>query len=594
MVVALLVLMTVGLGSAVDNVTTDISKLTAAIEAADTKVGNAVAGIELGQYPPSAINSFKVAIATAQTVVNDEDATQEDVNQAVANLEAAEKKFDAAKITTIDKSALTAAIIEANTKVGNAVATDLGQYPQSAINEFNEAIATAQTVADDEDAIQEDVNRALTDLEAAEKKFDAAKGTDVPLEPLVTDLKETETGPSWINWSWVNPAGTDFSHLMIYINDTFVTNTSDSSISSYNATGLSDGVTYTISIRTVNISGSISSIPTIDSATTIKLPGIYNLSGTNITPTSITLIWEASNDTSRVEIHRNYMILGNASGAKSYVDGNLSSGTTYNYTLIPYNEDGLEGKALTVSLDTVSSHSSGGGGSSTGKKSSSSGSGGGASSSEDFKNIALKDTDSQYLRANANATYKFTNSENDIQSIGFYSLKNSGEVTSTIEVLNNRSKLVNSSPEGLVYQYINIWIGKSGFATSDNIKDSRIRFRVNNTWVRATGVAPTDIRLQRYNQMVWEVLPTALVSDTTDYAIFESQVLGFSPFAITAEKVLTSPANSDPEIEPVQETGVSTEQKQPEKSGIWTFFEALLMVEVVAVGYEYRKRRKKE
>jgi hypothetical protein len=102
LVVSSLVLMTVGLGSAVDNATVDMSKLTAAIEAADTKIGNTVADTDLGQYPQSAINAFKVAIATAQTIANDEDATQEDVNQAVINLEAAEKKFDEAKITTAD------------------------------------------------------------------------------------------------------------------------------------------------------------------------------------------------------------------------------------------------------------------------------------------------------------------------------------------------------------------------------------------------------------------------------------------------------------------------------------------------------------
>jgi NADH:ubiquinone oxidoreductase subunit 3 (subunit A) len=43
-----------------------------------------------------------------------------------------------------------------------------------------------------------------------------------------------------------------------------------------------------------------------------------------------------------------------------------------------------------------------------------------------------------------------------------------------------------------------------------------------------------------------------------------------------------------------QEAVVTIEQTQPEKSGIWTFLKALLMIEVLAVGYEYRKRRKKE
>jgi PGF-pre-PGF domain-containing protein len=52
----------------------------------------------------------------------------------------------------------------------------------------------------------------------------------------------------------------------------------------------------------------------------------------------------------------------------------------------------------------------------------------------------------------------------------FVFLKNSGQITSTIEVLNNRSKLVNSTPDGSIYIYVNIWVGKAGFATASNIK----------------------------------------------------------------------------------------------------------------------------
>ncbi len=107
------------------------------------------------------------------------------------------------------------------------------------------------------------------------------------------------------------------------------------------------------------------------------------------------------------------------------------------------------------------------------------------------------------------------------------------------------------------------------------------------------GVTPDDVRLQRYNGTAWEVLPTTLVSDTMDHTVFESQVPGFSPFAITAEKAFASPVNSDTDTKPAQAAVVSIEQTQPEKSGIWTFLKALFVVEVFAVGYEYRRRRKK-
>ncbi len=571
--------------------------LTTAIKAASAKAEAAVAGTDVGQYPQSAIDAFNKAIDTVQEVADDKTATQTEVDQAVTNLKAAQNKFDAAKITTINinKEALTTAIKAAKAKAENAVAgTDTDQYPQSAIDAFNEAIASAQEIADDATANEEEVAQAVTSLKKAETNFDAAKIKKVGLNSFyVTKLEEIDTGSDRINWNWVNPTDEDFSHVMIYMNGTFVTDTSsNTSIHSYNATGLSDGATYTISIRAVDISGNISSIWVNDSATTVQLPRIYSLSGTNITNTSITLIWEASNDTTRVQISRDGIILSNVSGFTSYVDGNLSNDTTYSYTLVPYDEDGLGGKSVSVNLATGSSNSSSGGGSSIIKTSSSNGGGGGGSSSDDFANIALKDADSEYLRANANVTYEFTKTGIDILSVRFYSLKNSGEISSTVELLKNMSKLVNGTPEGVVYEYVNIWVGKDGFATAANIEDSRVKFKVNSSWIQDMGIEPTDVRLQRYNGKAWEVLPTTILTEAADYVIFESQVPGFSHFAITAEKSFASPLNSDTVKELAQAAVVSIEQTLPGKNGIWTFIKAIALVEVLSIGFEYYRRKK--
>jgi PGF-pre-PGF domain-containing protein len=176
----------------------------------------------------------------------------------------------------------------------------------------------------------------------------------------------------------------------------------------------------------------------------------------------------------------------------------------------------LKGEAVSISLTTSSSSSSGGSsGGSSSSKSSGGGGGGGATSVEDLANVAMKDVNNQYLRINTNVTYEFTRPGNDILSVSFYSLKNSGEITSTIEGLNNRSKLVNTNPEGLVCKYINIWVGKAGFATSNNIKDARVKFKVNNSWMQEMGITTDDIKLQRYNGTAWEVLPTTLENNTT-------------------------------------------------------------------------------
>ena len=422
--------------------------------------------------------------------------------------------------------------------------------------------------------------------------------TDSVAPESITDLGENDVDSDWISWIWTNPNDADFSHVMIYIDGAFVTNTADSSVNSYNATGLSKGVTYTIGVRTVDTSGNINPILVNDSATAVKLPKISNLSGTNITKTSITLTWENSDDTSRVQITRNDMILGNLSGPACYVDSNLSSGRTYSYTLVPYGQDGLEGRAVSVDLRTKSGSSGGGSGGSSSKKGSSGGSGG-AASVEDFTNLAMKDVANAYLRMDSNVTYEFSREENPIRSVSLYSLKNSGQITSTIEVLNNRSKLVNSTPDGSIYKYVNIWVGKAGFATASNIKDAHVMFKVNSSWIQQMGLSPNDIKLQRYNGAAWEVLPTTMESSTDSYVIYKSQAPGFSLFAITAEKALAASSITDAEASISSEGSLSdhvltedpSQDQTSDESNVWILIAAILVIGAVTAGYVYLKRK---
>ena len=572
----------------------DKTELITAIAVAKIKLASAVSGTDFGQYPQASIDEFEVAIDVAQEVVDDADATQTDVYEALSDLEAAEDDFDASKVTSIDKSELTTAIAVAKIKTDTAVAgTDIGQYPQAAIDEFKAAIDKAQEVADDTGAIQAEVNKALTDLQSAEETFDSSKITNGGSNEFapVTNLQDSAVGSTWIRWTWTNPTDSRFSHVIVYIDGSFATMTSNNY---YELTGLVGGTTHSIGIKTVDIEGNVGSEMVVDSATTVNAnPEIITLTGVNITTTSITVVWESSNDTSSVIISRNNNILGTVNGSISYIDSRLEAGTTYNYTLVPYANYGFEGKAVTISLTTKSSSKSGGGGgsgSSSSKKSSSSGGGGGAGSVEDFSNLATKDVDTQYLKINENVSYEFSKEGNPVQSIRFYSLKNSGEKTSTIEVLNNRSKLVNSSPEGFVYNYVNIWVGKAGFATSANIKDASIQFKVNNSWLEDLDVSPAEVKLQRYNGTAWEVLPTTLNSSNVSYTVFEAKTPGFSPFAITAQKTYSSTINEGDQKDIAQAAEQPIRETKAERSTVWIY----IMVNVVAIlfafGYKYFRK----
>ena len=423
---------------------------------------------------------------------------------------------------------------------------------------------------------------------------------DTTAPETVTDLKEENVGSSWINWTWTKPSDADFSHVIIYADNQFVGNSSNGN---YNLTGLAEGTTHTLSIKTVDMSGNINSEWVNDSArttastgtTSTALPAISGLVGKNISSSSITLTWTNSLDVSTVTIYRNNINIGNFSGSTSYTDANLASSTSYNYTLVPYSKGGVAGKAVSVVLNTGSSSNSNSGssgsssgGSSASKSSSSGGGSGGAASTEDFSNIAVKDADSEYLSINANVTYEFSKEGNPIQSIRFYSLKNSGDITATVETLNNRSKSVNTTPEGLLYKYVNIWVGKAGFASADNIKDATVKFKVENSWIEEMGISPENVKLQRYDGTEWQVLPTTLESNTTSYTVFEAQTPGFSQFSITAEREIAPSVTDEAETTPVQ-TDVATET-QPEKTPGFGFSMTILIIGVVTLGYLKRKQ----
>lgn len=168
---------------------------------------------------------------------------------------------------------------------------------------------------------------------------------------------------------------------------------------------------------------------------------------------------------------------------------------------------------------------------------SSGGSGGGSGSSgEEYENIEVKDVVREQIVIDTETTYEFKEESNAIDTIIFTALKNSGEISATIEVLKGRSALVKSDPPGHVYQNMNIWVGKSGFATSNNIADVKVGFKVEKSWIEANNIVVSTIRLCRNHDDVWNPLPTKKISEDEKYIYFESNTPGFSPFSITGDK----------------------------------------------------------
>ncbi len=316
------------------------------------------------------------------------------------------------------------------------------------------------------------------------------------------------------------------------------------------------------------------------------------------TSSSVTLTWESSDDTDHVGIWKNEAFLANYSGLEMS-DTGLSSNKVYNYSLRPVDFAGNIGNWYNVSLatDSVSttvpsnSGSSGGGGG-----------GGGGSTGEEYENIDFKDVLSVYAGKDEIVDFDFESEKNDIDYVRYESLKNAGKISTTIEILNNTSSFANMSASGFIYRNINIWVGKTGYATEQNIKDPVIGFRVSKEWIEDNELDPATISLKRYQEDVWNSLETQQIDSDEEYLYFEAKTKGFSSFAITAEKTLTikedenadvdvtdintvpSPPsqeeNNKTEYGPIKENG-SEENSIPSVSGILTiiiFTMALIFV----------------
>jgi PGF-pre-PGF domain-containing protein len=270
-------------------------------------------------------------------------------------------------------------------------------------------------------------------------------------------------------------------------------------------------------------------------------PTISGLSNSR-TATSITLTWENSPDTDHVELWKNGALLTTISDPM-LTDSGLPAGTTHTYSLRAIDFVGNVGEWSNISITTSQIATTGSGGS---------GGGGGGSSGERADNILFKDVLSASAVKDTAIAFDFDSEMNDVQYIRFISLKNAGKITTTIEVLKNTSYLAASTAPGITYRNINIWVGKTGYATESNIMDPVIGFRVNRTWVLENSIDSYTISLNRYSGGSWEELTTEQTGSDEDYIYFEAKTPGFSPFAITGKQLALAMQGEETGIIPLE------------------------------------------
>lgn len=142
------------------------TELQTAIAAATTALATAEAGDCHGQYPAEAIEAYRLAMTSAETVnaKSDEELTQAELDAAATALKSAAQTFREARVV-IDQTALKTAISTAQKTLADAEAErgdGAGKIPESAFLTLQVAITRAQTVVN-----ENRVNQSAVDAETA-------------------------------------------------------------------------------------------------------------------------------------------------------------------------------------------------------------------------------------------------------------------------------------------------------------------------------------------------------------------------------------------------------------------------------------------
>ncbi|WP_410509446.1 NosD domain-containing protein [Methanosarcina hadiensis] len=219
---------------------------------------------------------------------------------------------------------------------------------------------------------------------------------------------------------------------------------------------------------------------------------------------------------------------------------------TYTVNLFATNANGTTSKTATVTV--LKENSSGGsskGGSSGGSNGGSGGSGG---SPEPSKNVQVKELCQVFVTNGDAVKFDLKRNATCISYVSFDAKKTAGKTTTIVEQLKNKSALVPALPDGEVYKSFNVWVGNSGFASTENIENPVICFKVEKAWMKDKNIDQTSISLNRYSSKTWERLPVNLSGEDSRHLYFTAEVPGFSFFAITG-KTNALPEESMAEME---------------------------------------------
>ena len=139
------------------------------------------------EYTSESWSSFKTAMDEAKAIIDKQDVTQEEVDNAVKTLQAAKDAL--VKVVDSDKTALKIAVDLANAITDE----DLANVVQAVADEFKVARDKANEVYNNASATQEEVNNAFDRLANAMQKLEFFKGDKTALKAFIDKVSDLDS-----------------------------------------------------------------------------------------------------------------------------------------------------------------------------------------------------------------------------------------------------------------------------------------------------------------------------------------------------------------------------------------------------------------
>lgn len=240
-----------------------------------------------------------------------------------------------------------------------------------------------------------------------------------------------------------------------------------------------------------------------------------------------------------------------------------SAAGTYAVNLTAGNANGTSLKTAQITVLETSSESSGG---SSHSSSGNSDGGGAGGSPEPAKNVQVKELSQAFVTNEKTVKFDFPKNATCVVYVSFDSKKTFGKTTTIAEQLKGKSTLVSKLPYGEVYKSFNIWVGNGGVATSKNIENPVVCFKVEKSWINDKKINEDSITLNRYSDKKWEQLPVTLSGEDNKFMYFTAETSGFSSFVITGtSKTSSEEIVSVIEVDYPETINNNTENKEPQK-----------------------------